>query len=164
MRSRRAALRISAGCLAIAAAIGLYFLLGSSGSAVAPKAQSGALRSKRPVSDTQLAVRLSARMGDPNPSEIVVVSTTREKAQHAISPGEEVIGGAPPDTPVRIFAMHGEFTDPGPIPPGARPPRGTWLTVSVDAATGRTEELSLGDRRPELATLGAIHQFRLTSR
>lgn len=43
-----------------------------------------------------------------------------------------------------------------PTPSGAKPPKGTVLTIVVDARTGRTEDFGVQDRYPDLAKLGPV--------
>jgi hypothetical protein len=161
MRLRRAVLLVMVivCCLLVAAAVGLYSLLDSSSSTT--KTQHEPLQTYRPSSVALIAQRLSASMGDPSPNEILVTKTTREKALRVISPEEEIVGGAPANTPVWIFAMRGKFRHSGSVPHGARAPTGTWLTVSLDIETGQILDLSLTHARPDLSTLGAIRRLRV---
>lgn len=115
------------------------------------RAQSSTRRTNRQAADA-----IATHMGDRHPGEIEVATATRAVALHTLFPGEVITGGGPPDLPVRIFAMHGRFVDHGPIPPGEREPRGTWLIVVVDTATGAMLDLSLGDTRPDLRPLGPV--------
>ncbi len=110
--------------------------------------------------NTVVAKRLAARMGDSAPSEALMVDTTRGAELQVLSPGEAVSGGIAPSTPVRVYALHGSFTDNGPTPHGSGPPpKGTWLTVAVDIATARVLDVSLTDERPNLRTLGTVSQL-----
>jgi hypothetical protein len=96
-------------------------------------------------------------MGDTHPEEISTVDSTRGEALKVISSEEQVIGGVAPTNPVRVFAIRGKFTARGPRPPGSgAAPTGSWLTVSVDVATGGVLDLSLTDERPNLASLGDV--------
>jgi hypothetical protein len=164
---RRRTLRLTiAACLLILAGVATQLLQGSSGSSAShkPESQRTPKQAHTLASDARLARRLSLGMGDRTPGEISTVKTTREKALRVISPEEEVIGGAPSDTPVQLFALHGKFTDPRSAPPGAASPTGRWLTVSVDLATGQILDLSLTDERPNLSTLGSIKHIKLAQR
>jgi hypothetical protein len=121
-------------------------------------------RPRRPVGfsatdDRAFALRVGSQMGDPRSIGVSTVSSTRERALSVISPGEAV-GGVSGIVAVHVIAMHGQFTDDAASPPsGQGAPKGTWLTVSLDASTGEVLDLSLTNHRPPLRRLGKVHEL-----
>jgi hypothetical protein len=108
----------------------------------------------------RIADRAGHREGDGRPTNISAVKTTNERATRLMSAGRTT-GINEPDLPVYLVTMHGRFVfrtlSP---PPGFAKPRGSWLTVSVEAKTGDRVETSLGDQRPALERLGKVLYVR----
>jgi hypothetical protein len=56
-----------------------------------------------------------------------------------------------------LIAVRGHFTEFGaPIPPGAKPPTGTVITLVVDARTGQVTDDGVSNRYPPLAELAPV--------
>jgi hypothetical protein len=57
-----------------------------------------------------------------------------------------------------LIAIRGDFTTATgvPLPPGAKPPTGTVVTLVVDARTGQVTDSGLSDRYPPLGELGPV--------
>jgi hypothetical protein len=97
-----------------------------------------------------LAQRIATESGDPTPSSVWAVSTTRGAANRAA-------GGDTVDSnqPVYLVAMTGTFTDEmASIPKGAPSPAGHMVTFVADAATRQVLDYGIGDARPDLQALG----------
>jgi hypothetical protein len=113
-----------------------------------------------PSQNAAFAWNLATRNGDARPSSVAMVDTSRVAALALISPKRRVFeGSAPANGSVRVFVMHGSFFYSGPKPPGASTPKGTWLTVSIDEATGKELDYALTSVRPELARLGVVKRL-----
>jgi hypothetical protein len=112
-----------------------------------------------PANDRGFALRIGSQMGDAHPTGISTVSSTRGRALSVMSPGETV-AGVPGSVAVHVIAMHGQFIDDAASPPsGQGAPKGTWLTVSIDASTGEVLDLSLTNQRPALTRLGKVNEL-----
>jgi hypothetical protein len=87
--------------------------------------------------------------GDPHPSSGVLVPTTRRIA-------EQVDVGDPSEanTPAYFVLVHGNFTADGPGPPGAAPPTGSILTLTIDPKTNQSTDSGVEDRMPDLDAIG----------
>lgn len=153
-------LRWLIAAIAAAALLGIALVIFSSGHTPKGNApttvRDPSLSNLSPAQNAALARRLASGMGDRHPEEIATVDSTRGDALKVISPEEQVVGGVAPNAAVRVFAIHGRFIERGPRPPHTGPPTGTWLTVSVDLATGNVLDLSLTDERPDLTPLRRI--------
>jgi hypothetical protein len=156
MRTSSKGVRLAANGLMVAVGMILLVSCGSSGTAKDARVVTVPFRVYSPAANAAFAVELAAGMWDRHPTEVTMINTTRASALSVIGHGGKVMGGVPPGTPVRVFALHGEFVSSGPRPPRTRAPTGTWLTESVDIATGSVLDLSLDDRRPDLASLGKV--------
>lgn len=95
------------------------------------------------------ALSVAAAHGEKTPTSLQVVSTTRKAAQRAVGAGQ-----VDSDQATYLVQMKGAFV--GRAPQGADLPRGTSMTVTVDAATGEVTDTSLGNDRQDLKTLGAV--------
>jgi hypothetical protein len=103
-----------------------------------------------------LALKAAAADGDPSPRLIQHAEGTRFEAV-LISSGDLVFAW---NWSV-LIAVRGHFIAKGaPIPPGAKPPTGTVLTLVVDAATGQVADFGIGNRYPPLAKLGPVTSDR----
>lgn len=105
-----------------------------------------------------LATSFAARLGEPAPSNILAVETTRAAAVPTISGGETV--NDPQAAPGRdVFAITavGQFhADFAARPPGAAAPTGNALELVVDAHTGEITDWGLNAVAPSLASAGTI--------
>jgi hypothetical protein len=64
------------------------------------------------------------------------------------------------DMAVEVITMHGHFVDRTAAPPPGRPtPRGLWLTVILDAASGEPMETVIADHPPPLGVLGRVRRI-----
>ena len=111
----------------------------------------------RPSLDEQrilaLAERAASGAGDPKPTLI----------QHAVGTHFDAVRISSGDLVFEwnwsyLIAIQGHFIAFGatPIPPGAKPPTGTVITLVVDTRTGRVTDSGLSNRYPPLAELGPV--------
>jgi hypothetical protein len=99
-----------------------------------------------------LAEQAAGESGDPTPTLIQHAAGTHYDAVR-ISSGDVVFEW----NWSYLIAVRGQFAATGvPIPPGAKPPTGTVITLVVDARTGRVTDFGLSDRYPPLAKLGPV--------
>lgn len=96
-----------------------------------------------------LAEKIATASGETAPTDIKVVPSTRGAAQRQIGGGK-----VDSDQAVQVIQMSGSFV--GRAPKGAKIPRGTTMTITVDAKTGEVTDTSLGTQRTDLAKLGAV--------
>lgn len=143
------------GLLVVAGAT-LLVSCGSSGTTNVERTNSVPFRIYSPAANAAFATKLAAEMQDRDPTEVTMINATRGSALQVIGHGGKLMGGVPSDTPVRVFSIHGNFISNGPRPPRTRAPSGTWLTESVDIATGSVLDLFLDNERPNLASLGKV--------
>jgi len=100
----------------------------------------------------QLALGAAARSGDPRPTLIQHSEGPLGKANQ-ITAGAYIGGSAQS----YLIAARGQFIGYGaPIPAGAPLPRGTVITLIVNAATGRVTDDGITNRYPRLAQLGPV--------
>lgn len=108
------------------------------------------------MTTTQIATvarNFAAAAGDPSPTSIRAVRTTRGAANLLLS------GASVSDASHDVYAIveTGNFTIKNlPIPPNAPAPRGTVLHIVVDASTGEMLDEGVNDIKPDLATLGSV--------
>jgi hypothetical protein len=100
----------------------------------------------------RIARRAATRAGDARPTLIQHSAGTRHRA-NLVASGDRVPG----KRWSYLIAERGSFVlrDVS-VPPGAVPPRGTVLTIVVDAATGTPTDIGVSYRYPDLARLGAV--------
>lgn len=99
-----------------------------------------------------LGEQVAARSGDPRPTLIQHAAGTHFEAVR-ISGGDLVFEW----NWSYLIAVRGHFTaTDAPIPPGAKPPTGTVITLVVDARSGRVTDFGISDRYPPLAELGPV--------
>lgn len=99
-----------------------------------------------------LAERAASNSGDPRPTLIQHAAGTRFSAVR-ISSGDLVFEW---DWSY-LIAIRGHFTATGAsIPPGAKPPTGSVITLVVDARTGLVTDFGISNRYPPLAKLGPV--------
>ncbi len=99
-----------------------------------------------------LALQAAASNGDPHPSLIEHAEGTRFEAV-LVSSGDLVFEW----NWSILIAVRGRFTATDiSIPPGARVPTGTVLTLVINARTGQGTDFGLGGRSPPLDRLGPV--------
>jgi hypothetical protein len=99
-----------------------------------------------------LAEQAASRSGDRGPTLIQHAAGTRFEAV-LISSGDLVFEY---DWSY-LIAIRGDFKGvDASIPPGAKPPTGTVITLVVDARTGQVTDGGIGNRYPPLAELGPV--------
>jgi hypothetical protein len=87
------------------------------------------------------------------PTDISVVKTTRGQAVALTGAGNSVRT----DEPSYVVQMTGNFVGrKAKVPAGQAAPRGSALTVTIDAATGTVSDWSIGDSRQNLSLLGTV--------
>ncbi len=142
LRRRRTAVYAAAAGIAVAGASALTTL--PSSASVGP---GGAIpASAIPALRTNMFL-LARYNGDAHPASIRAVFTTQDKALRTATPGDLIPGSA--GRPVYLVVMTGNFKDThAPVPPGARPPTGQYLAVTVNPATFQVMDLGLGNHKP----------------
>lgn len=101
----------------------------------------------------RIALKAAAADGDHKPSLIQHVAATRHRA-NLIAGGDVV----PDYNWCYLIAERGHFiAKNASYPPGGHPPKGTVMTLVVDARTGGVLDFGLSDRYPQLRKLGAVH-------
>jgi hypothetical protein len=106
----------------------------------------------------QLLLSESATMGEPHPTDGVVVPTTRRLAELVDIDTNE------PDTPVYFVLARGDFTAYDSSPPeGGKPPTGTILTLTIDPATNESIDTGLPAAMPDLDAMGTPEPLELQS-
>ena len=97
--------------------------------------------------------------GWADPTRVASVRSSYGRAISVLSHGRQS-GEEDAAVPVEVITMHGHFTARnGNPPPGIGIPRGLWLTVIMNLATGEPMETLLTDRRPELGVLGRVREI-----
>ena len=102
------------------------------------------------------AARTAAGNCDPAPTEAVYVHTTRQAAETAAS-GDKVDS----DEQAYLLLLRGDFVDyyaHGMYRTRADYPRGTVITLTVDD-NGAPLDFGIGDKAPDLAQLGTVHDL-----
>ena len=101
----------------------------------------------------KIALRAAAADGDPKPSLIQHVTGTRYRA-NLVAGGDIVPGSAW----CYLVAERGRFIAKGAsYPAGGHPPKGSVITLVVNARTGGVLDFGISDRYPQLRKLGAVH-------
>src|SRR3954453_3110109 len=104
----------------------------------------------------QLVLRAAARMGDPSPTDGVLVPTTRRLAELVD------VDTAEPDTPVYFVLVHGRFTDhSAPVPKGAKASTAALLTLTIDPGTNQSINTGLVSAAPDLNAIGTPEPLSL---
>lgn len=102
-----------------------------------------------------LAIALGAAKdeGDPRPTLIQHVLSTHKRAVRVTSGGDLVQG----EEPVYAIEVRGRFVAANASRPlGARAPRGSVLTLVIDASTGKPLDWGLSDKSAHLERLGRV--------
>lgn len=102
-------------------------------------------------------VDFAAANGDSQPTNGVVVATTRKAINEFVGPGTAVDS----DQDVHVAVVDGEFTAHGVGPPGADEPTGSVLWVVYDATTGAVVDWGLLLARPDVSQLGEAQPLGL---
>jgi hypothetical protein len=105
-----------------------------------------------PVLETlrEVAARVASLNGDAHPTKAIAVPSTR-KAANALDSGAEV----DTDQLSYLIVLHGNFVGRvAHVPRGAPLPRGSVLTIIVDADTGLVTDWGISDRTPDTSSLG----------
>lgn len=100
----------------------------------------------------RIAKQAAASSGDRRPTLIQHAEGTRHHA-NLVDSGD----GVPGRQWCYLIAERGHFVVNAPGPPGAPSPRGSVLTLIVNASTGRVTDFGVSNRYPNLAKLGPVH-------
>lgn len=109
--------------------------------AAAPAVTSTLAGPPDPVALIKEAARLN---GEPSPTAIRVITTTRAAAFAALGAG----AGDVPGTPVELVVAHGAFVGFGAKVSGGPVPRGGVLFLVVDSASGAVSDWGIGNVDP----------------
>lgn len=111
-----------------------------------------------PIPVYVLAVHEAAENGDRHPTSVQWVKTTRQPAVSSQS-GDRV---GSPHRPVYFVVLHGHFVDRNAyyIGRAADAPTGSVLSFTIDRRSGQILDFALGNRSPDYAKLGRVHEFR----
>ena len=102
----------------------------------------------------KVAMWMAATNGDPSPTSIVAVASTRDEALSVIAPGHVVRGTM---GPCFVIQMVGNFTALTKGPPGAPPITGNVLTIVVDASTYQVDDWNVRTgNAPDTSALGPV--------
>jgi len=92
------------------------------------------------------------------------VEWTSSTRGHAV----EVVAGprVNTDQAVRVLVLSGRFVFRNAIVPHhvRRLPPGRYLTIVVDPSDGTTLDVGVGNERPDLSTLGPVHELTMGAR
>lgn len=104
---------------------------------------------------TQTALAEAAAMGDAQPTSVVSVPTTRERA-NLLASGE--LAGR--DSPAFLIVVQGSFRVPDVLAPAGSSgsAQGDVLTLVVDASTGEITDVGVQDDLPDVSALGIVSQ------
>jgi|SRR5213593_2474503 hypothetical protein len=132
--------------LAIGGALAIVsFAVGHSGRHGPPPPTGDKLTALRAV-----AARVAGLNGDPHPSKAIAVPSTRKTAE-LVESGADVNT----DQDVYLIVLHGHFVGHvAHVPPGAPLPRGSVLTIVVDANTDLVTDWGISDQTPNTSALG----------
>lgn len=106
---------------------------------------------------TKIARTAAVANGDARPTQVTAVMTTHAAALTSATPGDFVPSGQ--RDRVYLLTLQGHFTAYlASGPPGAPAPKGTYLSVVIDARTFRGLDSGLAARRPPVgpASLGPV--------
>jgi len=98
----------------------------------------------------QVVLQAASAMGDPSPTDAVLVPTTRRLAELVD------VDTAEPDTPVYFVLVHGRFTDPR-----APVPKSTILTLTIDPGTNQSLDTGLVGAMPDVNAIGTPEPLSL---
>jgi hypothetical protein len=106
---------------------------------------------------TTIASRVAEVNGDPHPAWVTVVATTHALALTSATPGDFVPGTE--GIRVYLLTMQGHFTDDlASVPPGAKAPTGSYLSLVVNARTFDDMDFGLSGGPPPVSpdSLGPV--------
>lgn len=102
----------------------------------------------------KIAMQMAATNGDPSPTSVVAVESTRDEVLSVSFPGDVARGTM---EPCLVIQMVGSFTALAKVPAGAPSPAGDVLTIVVDASTYLVHGLSVRTgNAPDIGTLGPV--------
>jgi hypothetical protein len=108
----------------------------------------------------RVALRAAAGAGDRRPTSIAYTEGTRDAANRIA--GGDIVPGSQRSY---LVAIRGRFVLRGVSRPmGARPPRGTVLTLVLDARIWQVTDIGLSNRYPRLGRLGAVRTVPVPGR
>ncbi len=120
------------------------------GTAAAPGRAKGIELSEQQIKG--IALSAARQAGDRHPSLIQHAAGSRYQANQVAS--RDIVPGS---LSCYLIAVRGAFVlNNASGPPGAKPPKGTVLTLVVDAKTGATLDFGVADRYPDLKKLGPV--------
>lgn len=106
----------------------------------------------------QLALDSARGAGDANPTDALVVRTTRKVAE-LVDTGSGV-GFA--STPAYFVVVHGTFKDCGvPLPSSAKCPTGTTITMTIDPQTNTSTDFGIQSGTPDVNKMGPSESLPL---
>lgn len=101
----------------------------------------------------QMAQQFATGMGDPSPTSVTAVLTTRGAAEWLDGAGVDE-----PQTPVWFVEMAGSFVDRfARIAGGASFPKGTSVDFTIDTRTRESLDMGVSYRPPDLSQLGTVY-------
>lgn len=101
----------------------------------------------------RIALKAAAESGDRKPSLIQHAEGTRYRAN--LVAGGDIVPG---NSWCYLIAERGRFVAKNYMgPSGSHPPRGTVITLVVDARSGVGFDFGISNRYPDLRRLGAVH-------
>ncbi len=102
----------------------------------------------------QIALKFAAQAGnDRSPTLVQYGEGTRRQADLVGSGGDVTHG----DQPCYLIAMRGHFVAlTASLPAGAQLPKGRVMTLVISATSGHLFDLGVGNRYPDLQTLGRV--------
>lgn len=105
----------------------------------------------------QIALGIATQHGEVLPTLVQCAQGDRAQANWVASGTRLVASGtqAPGDESTYLVAIRGQFTGRR-APPGVPFPRGTVMTLVIEAAAGRVLDLGIRDRYPRLEELGPV--------
>jgi hypothetical protein len=106
---------------------------------------------------TAIAKQVAKRNGDARPAWVTAVLTTHANALTSATPGDFVPGTG--KVRVYLITMQGYFVaNDVPVPPGAAAPRGSYISVVVNARTFDGMDFGIGPNPPPVspASLGPV--------
>lgn len=123
---------------------GLGSLIATASSA-APSASPATARSPvSPAALQRIAAQAARTMGDPDPTSVQAVATSRGIADSALM-GEKNTSWGPISSPVHVIIERGHFTAVS-SPPGDKAPTGSTLAIIVDDHTGEVTDVGVTNR------------------
>ncbi len=154
----RSYLAVAAAVLAVAVVSTIWLIRPSDHSPPGPvRASATSTPLKAVVNDAAsrvaaIALQVAANEGDPAPTAMQAVRTTRSDTDRL-----EDSGSSLPDVPVWLVQVIGNFVcHDCKIPPGADPPSGTAITLVLDAVTYEGSEFGIDKKPLDLSKLGEV--------